>query len=460
MRSKFEGLNSSDRFALEQRQLLTTYVLSSNQWMDRTRITYSIAPDGVNWYKGENSIHASLENQLGPDWETLIAEAFDTWSRSANVDITEVPDQGGQGDYLAVSQGSNLFGDIRIGAYEFQESSLYTLAIASSPPPNGWTQAGDIQINLDSNWIASGQYDIKTVLIHEIGHSLGLEHPTEVSSIMFPIYQGVRQELGPGDIDGIRMIYGPRREDVMTNSGQGMDINTAIEIGKPEPGSNQASQSGLVISRESPADFLKVTVPQGYVGNQLNVTVSASKISMLAPQLSLLNANGDTLKTLSSKGQWGGTVSLDLGQATAGQTFYIKVQASEAGRFDVGSYAVSVQYIGGTIPQPVVQQIPPPATPTIPVPLPVVQPPVVTALPPVVSEVIPAPAAAPINISSPTSVPSSSPVQNPRIIQQRIRLNLRSRLPKKPVQRQVALPQRRIPVRPRVAQSPPRLRRN
>ena len=47
--------------------------------------------------------------------------------------------------------------------------------------------------------------------MHEIGHSLGLEHTNVRGAIMFPSYEGYRPELdlARDDIERIQALYGP-----------------------------------------------------------------------------------------------------------------------------------------------------------------------------------------------------------------------------------------------------------
>lgn len=444
---------SVDSSELEVKRLLSTYVISSNQWAFKERLTYSIAPDGVYWYKGTNTIEMSLSEQLGPNWQTLVAEAFDTWSRAANVDICQVADQGGQGDYETLAQRATNFGDIRIGAYNFQEPTLYTLAVTTPPPPNGWTQAGDIQLNLDSNWPSQGTYDLLTVFTHEIGHALGLDHPTDPSSIMYPIYQGVRHELGSGDIQGIQLIYGPRIEDRFTKSGLGLGVDSAIAIATPKLGQSFSALTDVRLAATGAADYFKLTVPDGFVGNSLQIEVSAAGLSMLAPEVVLVNSEGQAVKTVSDFGHWGGTVRLDLGKVSPGQSFTFRVQSAESGRFDIGSYQVNAVYAGGVVPQ-----VPPPVT-VAPVPAPV--PPVSVAVPP--PAVSTTPAFTPVITAPVTVVPVvpmpvaqvpvvTAPRVATRIPIQRIRLTLPARRQPKAVPKVLRTAQRPALSRPRVVQ--------
>lgn len=53
-----------------------------------------------------------------------------------------------------------------------------------------------------------GSIDIISVLIHELGHALGLDHAPEQGNVMYAYYSGPRRELGPWDIAEIRRRYG------------------------------------------------------------------------------------------------------------------------------------------------------------------------------------------------------------------------------------------------------------
>lgn len=88
------------------------------------------------------------------------------------------------------------------------------LAHAYFPPPNGGAIAGDIHLDDDETWTelqqanANQPIDLFTVALHEIGHSLGLNHTTVSGAIMEGTYTGSRRQLAQDDIDGIRSIYG------------------------------------------------------------------------------------------------------------------------------------------------------------------------------------------------------------------------------------------------------------
>jgi len=149
--------------------------------------------------------------------------AMDIWAAvSGFTNLGEVAD-GNVGVGAANSLGGNL-GDIRIGAWEILASTV--LAHAFNPLTEallladsgigGGSIGGDLHFDVGHSWIDSatdvsgnGVFDIFTVMLHEIGHSLGLDHSDVFGSVMEPIYAGSRRTLTADDIAGISAIYGP-----------------------------------------------------------------------------------------------------------------------------------------------------------------------------------------------------------------------------------------------------------
>ena len=99
------------------------------------------------------------------------------------------------------------------------------LAHASYPPsmPPGEPQSGDVHINRAFDWSGTPgsippQYIVMSMLIHELGHSLGLAHDGD--GVMQPYYTGF-VALKPFDVWEILRLYAPRTGGtVSTDSGR------------------------------------------------------------------------------------------------------------------------------------------------------------------------------------------------------------------------------------------------
>ena len=53
-------------------------------------------------------------------------------------------------------------------------------------------------------------YDLRYTIAHEIGHAIGLDHPSAAGELMSYRYDERRQGLQPGDTKGVVLLYGPR----------------------------------------------------------------------------------------------------------------------------------------------------------------------------------------------------------------------------------------------------------
>ena len=134
-------------------------------------------------------------------FEALAAAAFDLWSRAA--DIAFRPAEAGETpDILIGAQGSPhgiAFADVRNDrARAVSGVAPLTTATICLNPAVAWTDGGGVP----------GALDLRTVLAHEIGHAIGLDHPGPTGTLMGYRDQGEIDGLMSGDIAGVRRLYG------------------------------------------------------------------------------------------------------------------------------------------------------------------------------------------------------------------------------------------------------------
>ncbi|CAI7576562.1 unnamed protein product [Penicillium glandicola] len=78
------------------------------------------------------------------------------------------------------------------------------LAHAFFPPPNNGLLAGDLHFDEDEDW---DEPFLMQVALHEFGHSLGLQHSTDPTAVMYPFFNNLAK-LQRDDIAAIRQLYG------------------------------------------------------------------------------------------------------------------------------------------------------------------------------------------------------------------------------------------------------------
>lgn len=369
---------------LEERQLLSAagvdYVISGYKWSDPSRITYSIAPDGVSWISGTNTISSAFDAKFGAGtWRRELARALATWQTAANINIVPVADGPYGQNALGAWQGDPRFGDIRIGGVAMGEQKI--LAQTYYPPPNGSTSGGDVEINLTMDYGIGRQYDLFSVLLHETGHSLGLGHPTDSSHVMRSVYGGVVTTLSDGDLEGIRAIYGARKVDVYEAQGYGKSAALPIDMTGPLATSNTFTSEAASLDVIGETQWFSFIAPS-YAAGTWSVTASASNLSMLSPKVTLHDDSGRVLATASDPGKWSADATARTSSLVPGRRYYAAVTGATNDVFAVGTYNLTISVSGTPAPPPPPVVVPPtvptaptvPTMPNIPVPIPPVAP--------------------------------------------------------------------------------------
>lgn len=216
-------------------------------WPSGATITWSFMTPGVGLgplapasWSGVNTLGSGgaadlrlkMDNLYGAGaFDAAVQRAFDTWAAAANLQFVQVADAGG--DF-----GTVTYPDIRIGAFSFGVGD-FAGAAGFGPPGNDVSfpdaLSGDVAFNDMNNFNIDpggegdllqtgpgGLYlnDIEGLLLHELGHTLGIGHSEVPDAVLCgyqsPLFDGsacdytrVNREPEPDDLNALRNIYGP-----------------------------------------------------------------------------------------------------------------------------------------------------------------------------------------------------------------------------------------------------------
>jgi hypothetical protein len=343
---------------LESRMLL--YSASGNAWPNPTVITISFMPDGTNLGGVKSNLFAAFNSKpkLAGQWQNQILRAAQVWAQQTNINFVVVPDDGEPSGSGSDEQGNPNFGDIRIGGYSFGDS---TLARTNQPPPvNNFSIAGDIAFNTGQVFNINSTYDLFTVAAHEFGHALGLDHSSSTTAAeMYPNYNGIKPNLNSDDIAGIRNIYSdnlPRAQDAFDAQSQGNTFDTAVNLDSGiDPDSLTELVDNLDITTTSDLDYYQFDVPKNALASDgtasFSVTVQSSGLSLLSPMLTIYAADRKTvIGSVSGQGQYGTTLTVNVGNASPSGPYYVLVQGADTTAFSTGDYALALNF--GSNPTP------------------------------------------------------------------------------------------------------------
>jgi hypothetical protein len=201
---------------------------------------------------------------------------------------------------------------------------------------------------------------------------------------MYGIYNGIRPGLSPGDLAGIQALYGARSGDAYQQQGQGLAVSSAIDITSSLSAAHQATLNNVSLATIGDTEYFSVVAPS-FAGATLEVTATAGNISLLSPQVTILDSTGKPLDVQGNPNAWGDNITAQTSQIVPGQRYIIAVTGATDSFFAVGAYQLAVSCVG--------------------------DPSVVATPPGAASSPTPAPAPAPAPTTAPgTAAPLSAPV--------------------------------------------------
>ena len=173
----------------------------------------------------QKTITWSLANQgsafsrfMGNAEEAAINQAFATWSEVSGLHFQEVEDSSqaniclGWGDFNTTETG--VIGLTTLGASHDRMKQQAIIRLEDN-------QQLALSANQDGDLIYDNtEATFSQVLLHEIGHSLGLADSTDQNSIEYYYLGKENRTLSQGDVNAIRALYNPTSESIERDTQQ------------------------------------------------------------------------------------------------------------------------------------------------------------------------------------------------------------------------------------------------
>jgi hypothetical protein len=162
--------------------------------------------------------------------KTEVAAAFAMWEAAANIVFEEAP-EGRPADILIGAQTEPdgwAFADVFYAIAASDAVKPITQALVCLNPAKSWKVGfnGDLKT-----------YDLRYTLAHEIGHAIGLDHPSSSNQIMNYRYEERFRALQPGDIRGAVALYGaPHRPPLVVAAESQRGTGPAGAVSSPAGG--------------------------------------------------------------------------------------------------------------------------------------------------------------------------------------------------------------------------------
>ncbi|MFG0262286.1 MAG: matrixin family metalloprotease, partial [Novipirellula sp. JB048] len=254
---------------------------ATSNFGDPVTLTWSIIPDGTpiagtdnpgapsNLVSFLDGIYGSGGNTIAErPWFPLIKRAYDDWSALSGVNFVYEPSDDGMAmSYPAVGE-LGVRGDLRIGGAAI-DGDYGILAFNYYPAVSG--VGGDMVIDTadifyanNANGPDGANLALHNVLMHEIGHGLGLGHvePVDGTKLLEPFINMSFRGPQHDDILAVQSLYGDRFED--------NDLpENAVHLGSIDADSIEIKD--VSIDRDSDADWYAF---DGSADSLLTITVA------------------------------------------------------------------------------------------------------------------------------------------------------------------------------------------
>ena len=174
-------------------------------------ISYSVVSDITEIVGARNCRKLTTLDELAAASQLLnaevrqeIAAAFAMWESVANLTFREAPHSSKANILIGAQMEPEgwAFADVFYDALSSERLKPISKALICLNPTKRW------KIGFDGNLKT---YDLRYTIAHEIGHAIGLDHPSGAAQLMDYRYEERFRQLQPGDVQGALQLYGDRQ---------------------------------------------------------------------------------------------------------------------------------------------------------------------------------------------------------------------------------------------------------
>jgi hypothetical protein len=310
--------------------------LFGQPWIQPENLTLSFAPDSTQIAGHKSDLFHALSARFPTSqWQGEILSAVQAWASVTDIEIGVVPDQGLPFGTPGMMQGDPRFGDIRIGAQPMSKDAM-AVSIPADPYLSG-TWSGDILLN-DTIVPKLRKGDLYAIMLHEIGHVLGLPENNSPDSVLASHKTQLPTKLSPADVVAVQSLYGIR------------DFNppgTITPVPFPTDPTEFDGAAPLVafgdMARTNDVSLFSLPARQGYTG-PITFRVQTAGLSLMQPKISVYDETGRLLLRATSTAQMGASLSVQLKNASPNHTYTIRIEAARRQSFDIGEFSLAVTY--------------------------------------------------------------------------------------------------------------------